>query len=117
MKLKYQNKQGEVAENFFLGFVNIQPLMLLSGPYDPLMGHGSQGSHMASKEQMWHNFQIEAAQFLLVGIFAFLHFCIFAGRHFSLPGNPGMPGMLAAAPHSMKGLTFKQKRKLKQKNK
>jgi len=22
------------------------------------------------------------------------------------PGNPGMPGMLAAAPHSMKGLTF-----------
>lgn len=72
MKLKYQNKEGEVAENIFLGFVNIQPLMLLSGPYDPLMGQGSQGSHMASKEQMWHNFQIEAAQFLLGGIFQFL---------------------------------------------
>ena len=35
--------------------------------------------------------------------------------HRCLPANPGMPGMLAAAPHSMKGLTFKSKRKLKQK--
>ena len=34
----------------------------------------------------------------------------------ALPGNPGMPGMLAAAPHSMKGLTFKAKKKLKAKH-
>ena len=39
------------------------------------------------------------------------------GWHRCLPANPGMPGMLAAAPHSMKGLTFKSKRKLKQKHK
>jgi len=32
---------------------------------------------------------------------------VVVGRMFCCPpGNPGMPGMLAAAPHSMKGLTL-----------
>ena len=82
------------------------------------MGHRGQTGSQKNRCGIIDKLRIVVG-FFLCRIVVGWHFSLvaFSLVAFYLPGNPGMPGMLAAAPHSMKGLTFKSKRKLKQKHK